>query len=201
MIKETERLKRLQHKLQRQVKGSINHYKTRSLIACEYQKITNKKNELANQLVAKLAQKAAIIVYQDDNIAAWKHKKSMARGSRTVQYSVLGRVKSKLSQHPRSVMVPRFAATTKTCVCGVINNEIKLGDTIFKCSVCEYSAPRDVHAAQNMINFIPVEDGKFKPAERKSDILSAHAPKMHSSTKQETIKLKTEAAEAAKSSA
>jgi putative transposase len=44
-IKETERLKRLQHKLSRCVKGSNNRRKIIYLIQKEYQKITNRKNK------------------------------------------------------------------------------------------------------------------------------------------------------------
>ena len=51
-IGETERLKRLQRKLARQKKGSNNRYKTRILIRKEYQKITNKKNDIANKIIA-----------------------------------------------------------------------------------------------------------------------------------------------------
>lgn len=43
LIEETERMKRLQRKLAKQVKGSNNRNRTRKLIQVEYQKISNKK--------------------------------------------------------------------------------------------------------------------------------------------------------------
>jgi len=47
-VEETDRLKRLQRKLQRQKKGSNGRYKTKQLIRKEYEKITRQKNEIAN---------------------------------------------------------------------------------------------------------------------------------------------------------
>jgi len=43
LIEETERMKRLQRKFAKQVKGSNNRNRTRKLIQVEYQKINNKK--------------------------------------------------------------------------------------------------------------------------------------------------------------
>ena len=67
-IGETERLKRLQRKLARQKKGSNNRYKTRILIQKEYQKITNKKNDIANKIIAYILSYEHIYM-QDENIS------------------------------------------------------------------------------------------------------------------------------------
>ncbi len=53
-IGETERLKLLQRKFARSKKGSNNRYKLKKLIKKEYQKITNRKNDAANKVVAYL---------------------------------------------------------------------------------------------------------------------------------------------------
>ena len=53
-VEESERLKMLQRKLQRQTKGSNNRYKTIKKIQREYQKIGNKKTDKANKIVHEL---------------------------------------------------------------------------------------------------------------------------------------------------
>ena len=53
--------------------------------------------------------------------------------------------------------VGRYAAT---CVCGVKTSHSP-NKRWFECPVCGYRAPRDVHAARNMIRFgTPVERGE-----------------------------------------
>lgn len=47
-IEETDHIKKLQRKLQRQQKGSNNRWKTRSKLKKQYQRLTNLKNEYAN---------------------------------------------------------------------------------------------------------------------------------------------------------
>ena len=64
-VEESERLKRLQRKMSRQVKGSNNRFKTIKLIRREYQKLSNRKQDKANKIVSKL-KKYETIVIQDE---------------------------------------------------------------------------------------------------------------------------------------
>lgn len=168
LVEENERVKRLQRKLSRQVKGSKNREKTLLLLGREHQKSVCKRDELANQFVHALMEEASEVFFQDDNLASWKSRKSFARGGKRLQGSILGRVKAKLLVHPRAVRVERFVATTATCKCGV-KTPHGLGERWFVCGKCGYRAPRDVHAAQNMIRFgSPAERGAA-PVEELSD--------------------------------
>lgn len=66
-IEETERLKRLQRKLTKKNKGSNNYYKTKFLLGKEYQKLTNKKNDLSNKIVGSLKKHKRIVI-QDEQL-------------------------------------------------------------------------------------------------------------------------------------
>ena len=148
-IGESDRLKGLQARLAKQTKRSNNWYKTKSLIRKEYNHINNKKNDAANKIVHFLTSYEQVIV-QDDRIAEW-HESD--RTSRTVQHSVLGRVKSKLKNNPNVVFLDQWFPTTKHCFeCGN-DIDIKLNERTFKCPYCGCTIDRDVHAAQNMINY------------------------------------------------
>ena len=162
IVEESERLKRLQQKLARQVKGSNNYKRTVHLIQVEYQKLFNKKNDLANKVVHDFLQYQTIII-QDEQLHTW-HKSNHGKA---VQHSILGRVKSKLIADDKVVVLNKYIPTTKLCTnCGRIHNEIQLWDRQFVCS-CGVSEDRDIHSAKTMIwlNNVGVGRTDFKRVE------------------------------------
>ena len=95
-VEESEHLKMLQRKLQRQTKGSNNRYKTIQKLRREYQYLSNIKKDKANKIVHKLKQYYCIVM-QDEQLSEWHKKKGM---SRIVQHSCMGLIKSKLINLP-----------------------------------------------------------------------------------------------------
>ena len=145
-VQESDRLKRLQKKMFRQVKGSKGRQKTISLIRKEYAKLSNKKDDLSNKIVAYLSSFDEVI-FQDEQLQYWKIK-----NGKTVQHSVLGRVKAKLCTKQNCHMIDRRFPTTKLCTnCGTYNDNLKLSDRKFICPECGTTDGRDIHAAKNMI--------------------------------------------------
>ena len=139
-VEESDRLKRLSRKLARQEKGSKAFAQTKELISDEYRKVVN-------------------VFMQDENISSWRRKHSVARGSRSIHYGILGRVKAKLVDHPRVTVLKRNVATTATCICGE-KTPHSLDKRTFSCPTCGYSAPRDLHAARNMYRLATKENIK-----------------------------------------
>lgn len=177
-IKETERLKKLQRKLERQKKGSNNRNKTRLAIRKEYRHINNIKNDIANKTVNRLLKNFDVIVTQDDNFNSWKDSDSK---NEKIRHSILGRIKSKLESSDQTILLERWFPTTKQCtVCGT-KIDIEQNERTFKCPKCGSTADRDIHAAQNMLYFYdtfkdasgtdvtskPVSDGAFKLSYKK----------------------------------
>ena len=145
-IQESDRLKRLQKKMFRQVKGSKGRQRTISLIKKEYAKLSNQKDDLSNKIVAYLSSFDEVI-FQDEQLQQWKVK-----NGKTVQHSVLGRVKAKLRTKQNCHMIGRWFPTTKLCTnCGAYNDNLKLSDRKFVCPECGTTDGRDIHAAKNMI--------------------------------------------------
>jgi putative transposase len=184
-VEETEHLRRLKQKLSRQEKGSNSYCKTKVRIRRQYQKLTNKKNDISNHIANYLLRYNHVCM-QDENIKSWKTKKSLSRGSRTIQHSILGRVKASLVRNPRTIVLDRFEPTTKLCKCG-FKNSISLSDRTYHCNVCGYTNDRDVHAAQNMIRIaeqnnrlVPMEHRDFKPVESLLDVLTEFADTQNS---------------------
>jgi putative transposase len=168
VVGETEHLRRLHKKLSRQTKGSNGYRKNLDCIHSEYRKLTNKKNNIANQVVHYLLQHEHVCM-QDENISSWRMRKSIARGSKGIRQSILGRVKAKLIANQRTIVLDKWQPTTKMCICGK-KNGMPLSARTYSCD-CGYHCDRDVHAARNMIRFaeqsnqIPMECRDFKPVE------------------------------------
>ena len=141
-VEESERLKKLQAKLENQKKGSNRRYKTIKAIRRQYLKLTNKKKDKANKIVHMLKQ-YDIIVIQDEQISEWHKQKGM---SKVVQHSCMGMIKAKLKQLPQTMVLDKFIPTTKWCPCCHRINELNLNDRTYVCE-CGYSQDRDIHAA------------------------------------------------------
>ena len=149
-IRESEKLKKLQRKLERQIKGSNNRYKTIKKIRKEYIHITNKKNDITNKLVHNLLSIADIIVMQDEQIESWRQT---TNSTDKIQHSILGRIKSKLIYSDRVVILDKWFPTAKYCSnCGNMLS-LELNERIYECPVCKKKEDRDIHAANNMIYF------------------------------------------------
>ena len=138
-------MKRLQRKFARQVKGSKNRYRTKRLINVEYQKMTNRRNDIANKIVGEL-KSYEMVVIQDEQLSNWKQ----TWHGRAVQHSCLGRVKAKLMKMDNVVILDKFIPTTKICMkCGR-TYDMPQSQRTFRC-VCGEHGDRDVHAAQTMV--------------------------------------------------
>ena len=149
-IGESDRLKKLQTKLVSKQKGSNNRYKLIRKIRKEHIHINNKKNDISNKIVHSIINDNKIIVIQDEQISEWRQ--DGLSGSK-IQHSILGRIKSKLVNNDRTIILDKWFPTTKYCRhCGS-KVTLELKDRIFECPNCKTKEDRDIHAANNMIYF------------------------------------------------
>lgn len=152
-VEESEQLKSLVRKLNRQVKGSNQYKQTLARIKRVYEHLNNKKNDVVNKLNSVLKTNY-IICFQDELLSQWKQKKSKHRFSfgRKVQHGILGRVKDKLKKNDSNVMLESSVPTTQTCpVCGCLTKH-SLDKRVYHCSHCGFENPdRDAHSANMMV--------------------------------------------------
>ena len=149
-IGESERLKKLQAKLDSKQKGSNNRYKLIKKIRKEYIHINNKKNDISNKIVHSILNDNKTIIIQDEQISKWQQD---GMSGTKIQHSILGRIKNKLIACDRTVVLDKWFPTTKYCSnCGT-KVELELKDRIFECTKCKIKEDRDIHAANNMIYF------------------------------------------------
>lgn len=146
-IRETERLKGLQKKLERQIKGSKGWYETRDRIRREYERIANRRRAKANQVYHDIVTGRVFVVMQDENIKGWQK----GLFGKQVQNSALGTLKRKLEANPCVLVIDRSFPSTKMCPhCGAINEDITLSERVFSCK-CGYREDRDVKAAKTLL--------------------------------------------------
>ena len=149
-IGESDRLKKLQTKLVSKQKGSNNRYKLIRKIRKEHIRINNKKNDISNKLVHSILNDNKTIVIQDEQISEWRQD---GLSGPKIQHSILGRIKSKLVNNDRTIILDKWFPTTKYCrQCGS-KVTLELKDRIFECPNCKTKEDRDIHAANNMIYF------------------------------------------------
>ena len=175
-VGESDRLKRLQRKMSRQIKGSNNRRKTINLIRREYLKISNKKKDKANKIASKLKSYSCIVI-QDEQIANW-HKGWFGK---QVQHSCLGLVKAKIKSLPQTIVLDKWIPTTKWCPRCHAKSNMPLENRMYECK-CGYE-DRDIHSAKNMLaikdfvfsqmNFVPTEHREVTLMEFKAAVSNA----------------------------
>ena len=165
-VEETERLKRLQRKSNRQlaaagmdfskkkkdrkrVKRSNNWYRTQKQIKKEYAKMDKKKEQRAIEIVHTVLSENRTLIIQDENLTGWK---TNGHGKK-VQHGVLGRVKSRLMASPQVHVINRWVPTTKLrTACGRMHDSIEENDREFICPHCGHNdGERDSHSARDMM--------------------------------------------------
>jgi putative transposase len=153
-VEESERLKRLQRKYSNQIakdkkKRSNNSYRTNHLIRIEYEKLTNRRVDAANKIIHKLLDTYSFVYMQDENIKEWQADR---RFSRTVQYSCMGLIKSKLKHSNHVKMISKWFPSTKMCYVCRRMNVLSLSDRMYQCE-CGLVEDRDVKAAKTIMLF------------------------------------------------
>ena len=187
-VREQERLKGLQRKLARQIKGSRGWHDTRHLIQREYERLSNKRKAKANQVYHDIVTGRKLIVMQDENIRGWHN----GLFGKEVQNSALGTLKRKLMSNPNVLVIDRFFPSTRMCpVCGHIHEDITLSDRVFICPACGYAEERDTKSAKTLLLAggheiaCTLPEQKRTPVERISDFDASYEAWKRSASKPE----------------
>lgn len=150
-VRETDYLKFLSRKLNKRdirkgEKKSKRYCRCMRQLKREYEKLANRRKDIANKIYHRLITDYDVIYFQDEQIKGW-HKGLFGK---SVQSSCLGALKQRLmalETSGRSFKISKWEPTTKLCpVCGTINHPT-LADRIYKCS-CGYTMDRDIHSAR-----------------------------------------------------
>ncbi len=148
------RLKVLQRRASRKVKGSQNRRKANLKVAVLHEYITNQRLNLIHQVTHTLTSKsqASVLCVEDLNVSGMMKNHKLAQSLSDVSlskfYSIL-EYKCKW-QGINLVRVDRWFPSSKMCsCCGAINQSLLLSDRVWTCA-CGVTHDRDPNAATNL---------------------------------------------------
>ena len=155
--KALKRLKRMQRRLSRKVKGANNRHKQRMRVARLHARIRFVRQDALHKLTTKLAQNYACIVLEDLNVKGMMANHRLARHIADMGFYEFRRqleYKAKLYGSHIEVADRWFPSSKRCSCCGEINHDLTLKDRLFHCGSCDLSMDRDENAARNLLNTV-----------------------------------------------
>ena len=151
--KNQAKLKRLQQHFSRKQKGSKRREKCRLKIAKLYQKVTNQRQWFLHNYSLYLIENYDRIFIEDLDVKGLLEKKQLSKEISDVSWSEFFRMlQYKADWYGKEIIkVDRYYASSKTCGCGVKNENLKLSDRVWTCSSCFSINDRDLLASQNIL--------------------------------------------------
>lgn len=151
-----QKLKVLQRKVSRKVKGSSNRRKAVKRLAKLHEKISNQRNDFQHKVSIRLIRENQAIAVETLNIKGMQrnHKLAQAIGDSAWNSFVL-KLEYKAKKFGKTVLkIGQFEPSSKTCsVCGHKNKELTLDIREWICPCCSTKHDRDVNAAINIKQF------------------------------------------------
>ena len=151
--KSQAKLKRLQQHFSRKQKGSKRKDKCRIKIAKLHQKIVNQRDWFLHNYSTYLIKNYDNIYIEDLDVKGLLEKKQLSKEISDVSWSKFFQMlEYKADWYGKVVVkVDRYYASSKTCSCGIKNDNLKLSDRVWTCLSCNSVNHRDLLAAQNIL--------------------------------------------------
>ncbi len=150
-----DRLKVLQRKASKKKKSSQNRKKANKHVALLHEKIKNQRQDFLHKTSTKLIRENQTICLENLGVSNMIKNHNLARAISDVSWSEFNRMlEYKAEWYGVNILrIGRFAPSSKTCECGVINKDLKLSDRIWTCKSCGQVNERDLLAAKNIKEF------------------------------------------------
>lgn len=151
--KSQTKLKRLQQHFSRKQKGSKRKHKCRVKIAKLHQKIVNQRQWFLHNYSLYLIENYDRIFIEDLDVKGLLKKKQLSKEISDVSWSEFFRMlQYKADWYGKEIIkVDRYYASSKTCGCGVKNENLKISDRVWTCSSCGAKNNRDELASLNIL--------------------------------------------------
>lgn len=150
-----QRLKVLQRRVSKKVKGSNNRRKAVKKLALLHEHISNQRLDFLHKQTTLITKKYDTVVCENLNIAGMVKNHCLAQ---SIADLGLGKFYTLLNYKMQErggnyLEIGRFEPSSKMCTCGTINNELKLSDREWTCNSCGETHDRDLLAAKNILKF------------------------------------------------
>ena len=120
-----------------------------------HEKIKNQRQDFLHKISTKLIRENQTICLENLGVSNMIKNHKLAQAISDVSWSEFNRmIEYKAEWYGVNILrIGRFAPSSKTCECGVINKDLKLSDRIWECKSCGLVNERDVLAARNIKKF------------------------------------------------
>lgn len=148
------RLRLLQRRTSRKVKGSMNRNRARMRLAKCWEKVTDYKRTRIHELTWRLIDDNQVICIEDLNVKGMMKNHNLAKSLSEVNLGECRRLlEYKASWYGRTLsVIDRWYPSSKTCsVCGYRYDGLTLDERSWTCPVCGTTHDRDVNAARNIL--------------------------------------------------
>lgn len=176
LIRAEHKIKRLQRRLSRKVKGSANRRKARFRLAKQYLKVSNIRTDWLHKLSRSLTIRYDIIAIEKLNIKGMLHNHHLAKSINDASWNqFLGMLPYKAVISGGEIREVDAEGTTSECFCGQ-KVDMPLSKRIFHCPSCGFTEHRDIKASFSICDraglariSTPVETS---PLQQKSSVAS-----------------------------
>lgn len=151
-----QRLKVLQQRVSRKVKGSKNRQKAIQTLARCHEKIANQRNDFLHNLSNRIVSENQAIAVESLNVAGMQKYHSLAQSISDVSWrTFFTMLDYKCRRYGKTLLrIGRFDPSSKIChCCGYINQDLKLSDREWICPDCTTHHDRDINAAISIKKF------------------------------------------------
>ena len=164
-----KKLAKEQRKLKRKQKSSNNREKQKLKIAAVYERITNIRKDFIHKMTTEVVRKSQAIVLEDLSVLNMLKNHNLAKAIADEGFYEIRRqfeYKCKLYNVPLLISNRYFPSSKLCSKCGWKNTALTLKDRVFKCDQCGLEIDRDLNAAYNLVNQLPMASGEVKPVDR-----------------------------------
>ena len=149
------KLKRLQRSLSKKAKGSNNREKARRVLACQYERVTNRRNDFLEKVTHQLVTTYDTICLETLSAKNMMKNHHLAQALSDI---AIGRFNELIEQKAEwygvnILRIGRFEPSSKTCSCGYVYKDLKLSQRVWTCPNCGRTNQRDLLAANNIKAF------------------------------------------------
>ncbi|MGB4202494.1 MAG: IS200/IS605 family element RNA-guided endonuclease TnpB, partial [Candidatus Methanoculleus thermohydrogenotrophicum] len=150
------RLKVLQRRVSRKVKGSKNREKAILKLARCHEKIANQRNDFLHKISFRVVSENQAIAVESLNVAGMQKNHCLAQSISDVSWSkFFTMLDYKCLKYGKTLLrIGRFDPSSKICNrCGYLNRDLKLSHREWVCPDCGTHHDRDINAAINIKTF------------------------------------------------
>ena len=149
------KLKRLQRSLSKKAKGSNNREKARRVLACQYERVTNRRNDFLEKVTHQLVTTYDTICLETLSAKNMMKNHHLAQALSDI---AIGRFNELIEQKAEwygvnILRIGRFEPSSKMCSCGYVYRDLKLSQRVWTCPSCGRTNQRDLLAANNIKSF------------------------------------------------